>query len=82
MSERILLPIDGSLPGEVLVALLLLATLPIAFFLVASTATADAGSVGWLLFVLAPLALLGAGIYVIARGAWNEGARGRECEAA
>ena len=76
------IPIDGSLPGKVLVALLLLATLPIAFFLIASTATADAGPVGWLLFVAAPLALLGAGIYVLARGAWDEGAKGRESEAA
>ena len=64
---------DGSLPGKVLVALLLLATPVIAFFLIASTATADAGVLGWLGFVVLPLALLGAGVYLIARGAWGDG---------
>jgi hypothetical protein len=63
----------GSLPGKILVALLLLATPAIALLLIAGTATRDAGPVGWLLFVVAPLALLGAGVYLIARGAWNDG---------
>lgn len=76
------LPTDGSLPAKVLVVVLLLATLPIAFFLIASTATADAGLLGWLLFVVAPLVLLGGGIYLIARGAWNGGSNERGGEAA
>ena len=70
----------GDLPAKLLVALLLLATPVVAFFLIASTATADAGPLGWLLYVVAPLSLLGAGIYVVARGAWaaDEVETGRE----
>ena len=63
---------DSSLPGKVLVVLLLLATPAIAFLLIGSTAASDAGLFGWLLFVVAPLALLGAGTFLIARGAWGE----------
>ena len=69
------LPNVTPLLGKVLVVVLLLGTPAIAFPLIASTATGDAGPLDWLLLVVLPLALLGSGIFAIARGAWDEGPR-------
>lgn len=55
---------------QLLVAVLLLATPPIAFVLIASAATADAGLQGWLLLVVLPLGLFGVGIVLLARRGW------------
>ena len=54
-----------SLPRAVVIASLLLATPFIALVLIAGALTADAGVVGWFLTVVAPLALLGTGLYLL-----------------
>lgn len=51
-----------------LIALLLLATPFVAFVLIAGALTADAGLGGWLLLVVAPLSLLGTGLWLLAGG--------------
>jgi len=56
---------------KLLVGLLLLATPAIAFVLIASVTTADAGLQGWLLLVALPLGLLGVGIVLLANRAWS-----------
>lgn len=55
-----------SIPRAIGIGLLLLATPFIAFVLIDAALTADAGPGGWLLLVVAPLSLLGSGIWTVA----------------
>ncbi|WP_435157096.1 hypothetical protein [Haladaptatus sp. DFWS20] len=56
---------DVGLPQAIVIGFLLLATPAIAFMLIAGAVTADAGVTGWILMAVAPLALLGTGLYLL-----------------
>ena len=58
-----------SIPRAIGIGLLLLTTPFVAFVLIAAALTADAGPGGWLLLVVAPLSLLGSGIWSLAADA-------------